>query len=133
MEVTKKCCNILEITMKFKCPICGNTGIEIFSTIVLGKYNVKYYQCETCALVFTEPPFWLSEAYENTLADIDTGVMTRNMINAIKVSTILDTCFSSCREFVDYGGGYGLFSRLMRDHGYDYRWFDLYAEPLVVK
>ena len=119
--------------MKLKCPLCSNGGTEIFSTIILGKYNVKYYQCENCALVYTETPYWLKEAYNSALADTDTGVMTRNVINAIKVSAIIDTCFTTCINFLDYGGGYGFFPRLMRDHGYDYKWYDLYAEPLVMK
>jgi hypothetical protein len=33
-------------------------------------------------------------------------------------------------RFVDYGGGYGLLVRLMRDAGFDYRWLDENAENL---
>src|SRR5437762_2132413 len=35
--------------------------------------------------------------------------------------------------FLDYAAGYGLFVRLMRDAGYDFRWSDLYCQNLFVR
>ena len=35
--------------------------------------------------------------------------------------------------YLDYGGGYGLFARMMRDHGYDFRWYDPHAENLFAR
>ena len=33
--------------------------------------------------------------------------------------------------FLDYGGGYGIFTRLMRDYGYDFYSYDKYCDNLV--
>jgi len=33
--------------------------------------------------------------------------------------------------FLDYAAGYGLFVRLMRDAGYNFRWSDLYCQNLL--
>ena len=119
--------------MRPLCPICNNNGRVLFSSKILGKYDVQYYQCDVCALIYTEEPYWLSEAYESAIVDIDTGVMTRNIINSIKVTTILKKCFSKCSKILDYGGGYGFFARIMRDCGYDCEWYDMYAQPLVIR
>jgi len=35
--------------------------------------------------------------------------------------------------FLDYAAGYGLFVRLMRDAGYNFRWSDLYCQNLFVR
>ena len=34
------------------------------------------------------------------------------------------------RSFLDYGGGYGIFVRLMRDYGLDFYWHDKYTSNL---
>ncbi len=34
---------------------------------------------------------------------------------------------------MDYGGGYGIFTRMMRDLGYDWRWVDKYAPNLLAR
>ena len=36
-------------------------------------------------------------------------------------------------KFLDYGGGYGLFTRLMRDVGFDYYWSDPFTQNLFAK
>jgi len=36
-------------------------------------------------------------------------------------------------RFLDYAVGYGMFVRLMRDIGYDFRWYDRYCKNLFAR
>lgn len=41
--------------------------------------------------------------------------------------------YSSKKRFLDYGGGYGLFVRMMRDKGYNYYIRDQYCQNIFVR
>lgn len=117
-----------------KCILCSNNSIrDLGKKRILGKYDVNYYQCLYCGLVYTEKPYWLDEAYSLAINMYDTGVLVRNFQCATTVRMILDKYYDSNIRALDYGGGYGIFVRLMRDRGFDFRWYDKYAEPLVCK
>ena len=53
--------------------------------------------------------------------------MARNIVNQITTTAILDVMFPSARSFLDFGAGHGIFVRLMRDHGFEFRWYDPHA------
>ena len=50
-----------------------------------------------------------------------------------KASNIIFNIFNHEAKFLDYGGGYGLFVRLMRDLGFDFYWFDRFCTNLFAK
>jgi len=110
------------------CRICSVPVSEIFSSNLLNKYTVKYFQCSLCGYVQTESPFWLEEAYTNTINDSDTGMMMRSLRHRNIASTLIYLFFDKSGKFLDYGGGYGVFVRLMRDIGFDYYWQDKYTK-----
>ena len=115
---------------KEQCRLCGNQLEYVFSHLVLEKYNVNYLVCDTCALLQTEKPYWLDEAYTSAIAAADTGIMLRN-IQLYKIASVITYfLFQKKGKFIDYGGGHGIFTRLMRDVGFDFYWFDKYAENL---
>lgn len=116
-----------------KCPLCGENGKEIFKGRLLKKYLVQYYQCCICGLVFTETPYWIDEAYEDTITCFDTGIMSRNIRNMFCTNVLIDKQFDKNSIFLDYGGGYGIFTRIMRDLGYDFRWKDKYSPNLFAR
>ncbi|MBD5771122.1 class I SAM-dependent methyltransferase [Marinomonas colpomeniae] len=81
----------------------------------------------------TEEPYWIDEAYSAALSVSDTGVMSRNH-EFNKVASLIFGLFHDKNDcFLDYGGGYGIFVRLMRDKGYDFYWYDKYADNLVAR
>lgn len=41
--------------------------------------------------------------------------------------------FDPNAKFIDWGGGYGVFTRLMRDTGYDFYWSDRFCQNLFAK
>ena len=112
------------------CKICNNNSSVLFETIVLNKYNVAYYKCDCCDFIQTEEAVWLNEAYSEAITKLDLGYATRNILSRDIVSSIIKCLFKGKASFLDYGGGYGLFVRLMRDWGYDFYHHDLYCKNL---
>lgn len=115
------------------CPICQTEGREIFKNTILKKYDVSYFQCRECKLIYTETPFWLEEAYQDAIVGTDTGLMQRNISFCVTVNTLIRKFYPSSKNFLDYGAGYGIFVRLMRDVGHHFQWMDKYSENLVAK
>ncbi|MCK4650942.1 class I SAM-dependent methyltransferase [Candidatus Babeliales bacterium] len=114
------------------CRICNYKSKHVFSTTILNKYNdIKYYHCDNCKFLQTQEPFWLTEAYSDSISRQDTGVMSRNISLSKVVSVIIYFLFNRNDKFLDYGGGYGIFTRLMRDIGFDFYWYDPYSNNLV--
>jgi hypothetical protein len=116
-----------------KCKICNHRTKEIFRKIVLQKYDVGYHQCENCGFIQTDKPFWLAEAYENAITSLDLGLIQRNINLKEEVSLLIDVCFKESQFFLDYAGGYGMFTRMMRDKGFNFFHHDDYCENLFSK
>ena len=115
------------------CRVCKMEVQELFSTVLLQKYPTQYFQCLNCGYVQTEEPFWLPEAYENPINNSDTGMMMRNLWHRNIAATLIYFLFEKKSKFLDYGSGYGLFVRLMRDVGFDYFWQDKHTENLFAR
>ena len=116
-----------------KCKICNQIVSQVFEAEVLRKYQVKYYHCSQCGFIQTEDPYWLQEAYESPLNTEDTGILKRNEYFRSRVTLLLKDLFGNKGKFLDYGGGYGVFTRLMRDVGFDYFWQDRYAQNILAR
>jgi len=109
------------------CRICGQGTFFFDDTLVLRKYPVKYFRCKSCGFVQTEDPYWQSEAYSSAITKQDVGIMQRNLANAEVTSAVIRTLYPSVKRAIDFGGGHGIFVRLMRDRGFSFDWFDSYA------
>ncbi|MFM7135855.1 MAG: methyltransferase domain-containing protein [Planctomycetota bacterium] len=103
----------------FPCPLCGESSVVSFRAFVLRKYDVAYGLCEACGLLATEPPHWLDEAYRSPIGVADTGLVARNLANASLAASVCRLLGVANGTLVDVAGGYGLFTRLMRDSGFD--------------
>ena len=116
-----------------KCNICNSTSYKIFDALVLSKHQVDYFQCSECRFIQTENPHWLQEAYSSPININDTGVMARNLYFS-KITTVLFFfLFGKENAYLDYSGGYGIFTRIMRDIGWNYYWSDLYTKNIVAR
>jgi hypothetical protein len=117
-----------------KCKICKNNSNIIFTATVLNKYNISYYQCNTCLFIQTETPFWVEEAYSDAISNLDTGILLRNIDISKKLSSLLPYFITSPEiKCLDYSGGYGILVRLMRDIGYDFYWYDKYCKNIFAR
>lgn len=112
-----------------KCAICDSEKSKVFEGKLLNKYNVSYFFCRKCFHLSTEKAYWLNEAYANSINDSDIGLLGRNVYLS-KIVTILCTFVPIKGKFLDYAGGYGVFTRLMRDVGFDFYWNDKYTSNL---
>ncbi len=116
-----------------KCNICGKEVKEYQRAKILNKYTISYYYCEKCNFLQTEDPFWLEEAYRNPINITDTGILDRNYRHAKITSLIILLLFNRRGIYVDFAGGYGIFTRMMRDIGFDFYWLDSYTENILAR
>lgn len=118
---------------KNKCKICNSEIFPIFKAKILKKYDVQYFQCPSCQFIQTEQEHWLKEAYQSSMNISDTGIISRNIILAIKTSLILTFLFNRKDKFIDYAGGWGIFTRIMRDIGFNFYWHDPYTKNEIAR
>jgi methyltransferase family protein len=116
-----------------QCRICGSSTRLAFTHQVLRKYDCSYYFCDNCGGLQTEDPYWLDEAIESPVPSADTGILRRNVYLARLTSVVLFFLFDRHGRFLDAAGGYGIFTRMMRDVGFDYYWTDKYAPNLTAR
>jgi hypothetical protein len=102
-------------------------------SVVLGRYRARYFRCDSCAFVQAVDPIWLEEAYKDAITSADIGPVFRCDLLSKRTKALIHTCFDPAGRFIDYGGGYGLFVRRMRDLGYDFYWSDRYCENIFAR
>ncbi len=102
------------------CRCCHAVALRFGQARLLGRHDVAYFRCTTCGFIQPEEPHWLGEAYAEAIAATDLGLVRRNLLQAPVVRAVLRACFNPAGHFVDYGGGYGLLVRMLRDDGYDF-------------
>lgn len=115
------------------CKICNNKARLLFDNIILKKYNINYYLCDNCDFVFTENPYWLEEAYKSPINLTDTGILSRNIYLSRKATILIYFLWGKKNKYLDYAGGYGLFTRLMRDIGLDFCHYDPLTSNIFAK
>lgn len=111
-----------------KCKICDSQTEKLFKAKVLNKYEIQYYRCPKCHFIQTEKEYWIGEAYKSSINLSDTGILQRNIILGFKTSLLIFYLFKRKKIFIDYGGGFGIFTRFMRDIGFDFYWYDPYTK-----
>ena len=109
------------------CRLCGGDAVRRFSTQLINKHEVGFFRCNTCGSLETEQPFWLDEAYALNLGDLDCGSAQRNLHNFAACLAI--SAIWKVRTAVDFGGGDGLLTRLLRDRHIDCYVEDKYGSP----
>jgi Methyltransferase domain len=115
------------------CTICGAAARPWCTALVLKKHTVEYFLCERCGFVQTEKPYWLDEAYDRAINRCDVGLVQRNVTLARQTRSIITSFFNADGRFLDYGGGYGLLVRMMRDAGFDFYRYDKYCENIFAQ
>ena len=115
------------------CRGCGGESRPLFQVRILNRHQVWLFQCAGCGLTQTEPPTWLTEAYSEVVHSTDTGILMRNIGARRIVATFLHLSGVRGEPCLDFAGGYGIFTRLMRDVGFQFYWTDIYAENLVAR
>jgi phage pi2 protein 07 len=115
------------------CKICQKDAEASIKNKILNKFNIQYFYCKNCDFLFTEDPFWLEEAYSRPINNSDTGILQRNIANSFITTNLIFYIFNKNKTFLDYAGGYGIFTRIMRDIGINFKWQDNYTQNLLAK
>ena len=110
------------------CKICGSDLQPCFEGKALNRYFFEMLICLRCGFLQIANPHWLSEAYSDAISSSDTGLVARNLLLADRLSPLLFYLYGSDGRYVDFAGGTGLLTRLMRDAGFDFYWHDPYCK-----
>lgn len=117
--------------MSAPCKVCGSATAHFGRQRVLTAFNAECRRCSACGYVFVVEPHWLEQAYSTAIAALDTGIVTRNLWLADATCALLGLSLRGVRRSLDFGGGSGLFVRMMRDRGHDFHWWDAYSPNLL--
>lgn len=88
------------------------------------KCDVDYFYCENCVFLQIEEPYWLNEAYVDSININDAEYIQRNIYFSIKLALFIYVLFDKKAIFLDNVGGSGFLVRLMRDIAFDFVWRD---------
>jgi len=113
--------------------ITGGDTTLLFTARILNKYDVKFYRCNDTGFIQTEEPYWLQDAYSSAITKLDVGLVYRNITLMDTVSNLLLANFNTKGVFLDYAGGYGLFTRLMRDKGFNFYHTDEFCQNILAE
>ena len=114
------------------CRACGAPSADLWRGPLLD-LSVRYMECGRCGYVQTEQPYWLDRAYARSVNDSDTGILARNLTNLRVVLATQAAMGKLHGRVVDYAGGYGILTRLLRDHGVEALWSDRFSENLLAR
>lgn len=98
---------------------------------VLSRLDAELRECGSCGFIFVADPRWLEGSFSSHLNRLDVGSVDRTLLVAQFVRGLMGP--SPHRRgwnVLDFGGGDGLLTRLLRDVGVDCRWEDPYCEPV---
>jgi hypothetical protein len=110
--------------------ITGKDTTFLFKKKLLNQYEVSYFRCNETGFIQTEEPYWLHEAYESAITKLDIGLVRRNIELSHLIDRFISKNFNPLGSFLDYAGGYGLLTRILRDKGYDFWNTDDYCQNL---
>lgn len=113
--------------MPHPCRVCRTDTEPFDEGEVLGHVAVTYHRCPSCGLVMALEPTWLEEAYGSAIAKLDIGLLDRCQILANVTASVLRSERLRTGRFMDWAGGYGTLTRIMRDRGYDFS----HSDPLA--
>ncbi len=119
--------------LTMNCKICGSLTRSAFVTQVLNQYNVSFFKCNSCGYLFSEEPFWLVHAYDKNIVLQDTGILQRNLYFSKIIALILLIIGKHKSKILDFGGGFGILCRLLRDKGFDCYWHDDYETNFLAR
>lgn len=114
-----------------ECRVCGADGEYLFTGQLLGKLQIKYFECGECEYIQTEKPYWLDDVYSRAITSSDTGIMVRNLNNVRLTLATLYLLGNMEGKVVDQAGGYGILVRMLRDLGVNAFWADKYSANLL--
>ena len=112
-----------------KCKICDSFDFTEQEVLIFGESKQTLKQCRYCWCAFFENPKWLEKSYQRAITDLDTGILQRSD-DIANVLTPFIISKKGNQSGVDFGGGYGLLARRLRDRGFEWQSMDPMVENI---
>ena len=113
------------------CPLCGAPSLRLRRFAVLSQFEAELCECGSCGFIFVAEPHWLEGSFSSQLNRLDVGSVDRTLLMSQFVRGLMGASPDRRSwKLLDFGGGDGLLTRLVRDVGVDCRWEDPYCEPV---
>lgn len=119
-------------TVDYACRACG-TVLDRAVRLPVRQVPTDLYRCGRCGLYEFPAPDWLDAAYTDPIAAIDVGIAARCLFAARVTEALVRAEKLGNRQHLDYGGGYGLLTRQLRDRGIEMYHQDPLAENLFAQ
>jgi hypothetical protein len=116
-----------------ECKLCSRPATHFSTVTIRSKWSADLLRCPHCEFMFFGDVPWLADAYRDPINSSDTGYVARNLRCRDQMRLLLEACLNPTGMYLDFGAGYGLFVRLMRDLGYDFYWDDEYCDNLFAQ
>jgi 2-polyprenyl-3-methyl-5-hydroxy-6-metoxy-1,4-benzoquinol methylase len=114
------------------CRLCGGPTTKSFDMIILKKYSSYFSGCSECGFGQLSNPAWLEDLHQKKLPAIDEGGLKRNILLAFTTAGLMKYLHPK-ENILDYGAGYGIYVRLLRDMGIKCFWSDRYCENIFAQ
>jgi len=115
------------------CPICHSESKHFTTLTIRDGIPGEYYSCNSCKFIHAENASWLEGSFTDALNSLDIGSVDRCNIVADFVEVLANSLKVDNPRVLDWGGGYGLLTRILRDRGVRCAHYDPYTEPLFAK
>jgi|LauGreDrversion4_2_1035121.scaffolds.fasta_scaffold64653_2 hypothetical protein len=112
-----------------KCKICETFDFIEQEVLILRESKQTLKQCKFCWCAFFENPKWLEKSYQRAITDLDTGILQRSD-DIANVLTPFIIAKKGNQRGIDFGGGYGLLARRLRDRGFEWQSIDPMVENI---
>lgn len=115
------------------CRVCGSPTRALGSLRILGRHDGHAWQCGACGFAQLVEPSWLGDAYAEAITGTDVGLLARCRHLEPRIRGILACAGRSGGTVLDWGGGYGTLTRMLRDRGVDCRHWDPHCANLFAR
>src|SRR5258708_7007906 len=110
--------------MRDNCRLCGAETDRSFTATILNKHCVGFNKCQDCGSLQVDQPYWLEETYGTAnILSLDIGAANR-ALSSFGLTYLISKILNVRGQVLDFGGGDGLLTRLLRDIGIDAYCFD---------
>ena len=112
------------------CRLCDGNTVFRFTRDATDGSRVEYRECSSCGSLQTQYPEWVIHGGCDPTLDLDTSRLERVLFHRSVIAALFKICGLSTQtdKLLDWGGGYGLLVRALRDVGIDAYHYDAFQQ-----